>query len=122
MRKFHWLAILALLWGCGTEPREVVIDLPDELPVVERFQQALEIVSALSDDGFPKHLGDSETSGDPEVITSSDLTISAIANVTDVKLVTKSERVYIVCTIHNQKKADEIEDECLHRVFEQLAR
>ena len=115
-------AALIALWACGSEDREVQIEMPEEIPVVERFERALDIINALAAEDFPKPLEGTGTAVHPDDITSADLSLSAVANITEGPLVPNSEHVYIVCTIHNRQNAENIEDECRRRVSEQLDR
>lgn len=122
MKKFAGLAALLALCACGSESEsnEVRIEMPDEAPVVERFQMAMDIINALKTEDFPKPFDRTSKTVHPDDITSADLTLSAVVTKEEGPLVRDNEHVYIVCTIHDRENAKKIEEECRRRVAEQL--
>lgn len=122
MKNFAGLAVLLALCACGSESEsnEVHIEMPDEAPVVEQFQMAMDIINALKADDFPKPFDRTSRTAHPGDVTSADLTLSAVVTKEEGALVRDSEHVYIVCTIHDRENAKKIEEECRRRVAEQL--
>ncbi|RZV39097.1 MAG: hypothetical protein EX272_01375 [Chromatiales bacterium] len=122
MKKIAGLAVLMALWACESETNEVRIEMPDETPVVEQFQMAMDIINALKAEDFPKPFDRTSRTAHPDDITSADLTLSAVVTKEEGPMVRDSEHVYIVCTIHDRRMAKKIEEECRRRVSEQLER
>ena len=122
LRTVPVFAVLIALWACGSEVREVQIEMPEEIPVVERFKRALDIINALAAEDFPEPLEGAGNAVHADDITSADLSLSVVADITEGRLVPDSEQVYIVCTIHNRQKAERIADECRRRVSEHVGR
>ena len=122
MKKIAALAVLMSLWACEAETDEVRIEMPDDTPVVEQFEIAMNIINALKAKGFPKPFDRTERNVRPDDITSADLTLSAVVTKTEGPVVRDSEHVYIVCEIHDRQNAKKIAEECRRRVSEQLER
>jgi hypothetical protein len=120
MKNIAGLAALLALCACESETNEVRIEMPDDMPVTEQFEMALDIINALKAEDFPKPFDRTSKTAHPDDITSADLTLSAVVTKTEAPLVRDSEHVYIVCTIHDQQNAKQIENECRRQILEQL--